>query len=66
MLMIASGDGYYLGTASPFTQPHRAGGVAAIPLRDAHARLKVRLAWRADAPHDVNEFVRSARAAFRR
>ena len=66
MLMIASGDGYYLDTTSPFTQPHRAGGVAAIPLRDPHVPLEVRLAWRADAPHDVNEFVRSARAAFRR
>jgi DNA-binding transcriptional LysR family regulator len=64
MAMIASGDGFYLGTSSPCTQTHRASGVAAVPLRWPRMRLQVRLAWRADAPHAVKEFARSARAAF--
>ena len=64
MAMIASGDGYYLGTSSPFTQTHRASGVAAVPLRWPPMQLHVRLAWRADAPREVQGFARSARAAF--
>jgi hypothetical protein len=64
MTMIASGGGYYLGTSGPFTQTHRASGVAAVPLRWPRMRLQVRLAWRADAPRAVKKFARSARAAF--
>jgi len=64
MAMIASGDGYYLGTSSPFTQTHRASGVAAVPLRWPQTQLHVRLVWKAHAPREVQEFARSARAAF--
>jgi DNA-binding transcriptional LysR family regulator len=62
--MIASGDGYSLGTSSPFTQTYRASGVAAVPLRWPPMPLHVRLVWKADAPREVQEFARSARAAF--
>jgi DNA-binding transcriptional LysR family regulator len=64
MAMIASGAGYYLATSSPFTQTHRASGVAAVPLRWPAMRLPVRLAWRANAPQAVKAFARSAQAAF--
>ena len=65
LALIASGDGYYLSTASPFTQTRCAHGVAAVPLHEPLARLTVWLTWRADAPRDVIEFACSARAAFR-
>lgn len=64
MAMIASGDGYYLGTSSPFTQTHRASGVAAVPLRWPQMQLQVRLVWKTHAPREAQEFARSARAAF--
>ena len=65
MATIASGDGYYLSTASPFTQTHQAAGIAAVPLRERRGGVKVRLAWPADAPEDVKEFAEAARTAFR-
>jgi hypothetical protein len=46
MMLVASGDGYYIGIASPFTQTHRASGVAVVPLDEPNARLDVRIAWR--------------------
>lgn len=65
MMLVASGEGYYLGIASPFTQTHRASGVAVVPLEEPNARLDVRIAWRrGDASRVVREFVRSARAVF--
>ena len=65
MMLVASGEGYYLGIASPFTQTHRASGVAVIPLDEPNARLDVRIAWRrGDTSRTVREFVRSARAVF--
>jgi DNA-binding transcriptional LysR family regulator len=65
MMLVASGEGYYVGIASPFTQTHRASGVAVIPLGEPNARLDVRIAWRkGDASRAVREFVKSARAVF--
>ena len=65
MMLVASGDGYYVGIASPFTQTHRASGVAVVPLDEPNARLDVRIAWKKDSTsRTVREFVRSARAVF--
>jgi DNA-binding transcriptional LysR family regulator len=67
MMLVASGEGYYVGIASQFTQTHRASGVAVIPLAEPNARLDVRLAWRkGDTSRSVREFVTSARAVFPR
>jgi DNA-binding transcriptional LysR family regulator len=67
MMLVASRQGYYVGIASPFTQTHRVRGVAVVPLHEPGARLEVRIAWRAnETSRCVAEFVRSARAAFRR
>ena len=65
MMLVASGEGYYVGIASPYTQTHRASGVAVVPLDEAGARLDVRIAWsRGVTSRAVGEFVRSARAVF--
>jgi DNA-binding transcriptional LysR family regulator len=65
MMLVASGEGCYLGIASPFTQTHRASGVAVVRLDEPNARLDVRIAWRKGEPSKpVREFVRSARAVF--
>jgi DNA-binding transcriptional LysR family regulator len=65
MMLVASRQGYYLGIASPFTQSHRASGVAVVPLDEPNARLDVLIAWRRnDSSKQVREFVRSAREAF--
>jgi DNA-binding transcriptional LysR family regulator len=65
MMLVASGQGYYLGIASPFTQSHRASGVAVVPLDEPNARLGVRIAWKkSESTRAVKEFVRSARAVF--
>jgi DNA-binding transcriptional LysR family regulator len=67
MMLVASRQGYYVGIASPFTQTHRVSGIAVVPLNEPNARLEVRIAWRQnDTSRCVSEFVRSARAAFRR
>ena len=64
-MLIASGEGYYVGIASPFTQTHRASGVAVVPIDEPDAHLDVRVAWRkGDTSPAVREFVRSARAVF--
>jgi DNA-binding transcriptional LysR family regulator len=65
MMLVASGEGYYLGIASPFTQSHRTSGVAVVPLNERDATLEVRIAWlKKDASGCVREFVRSARTVF--
>lgn len=65
MMLVASGEGYYLGIASPFTQTHRASGVAVVLLDEPDARLDVRIAWRrGQTPRAASDFVRSARAVF--
>jgi DNA-binding transcriptional LysR family regulator len=65
MMLVASGEGYYVGIASPITQTHRASGVAVIALNEPDARLDVRIAWRkGDTSRAVREFVGSARAVF--
>jgi DNA-binding transcriptional LysR family regulator len=67
MMLVASGEGYYVGIASPYTQTHRASGVAVVPLDEKDARLDVRIAWRkGDDSRAVSEFVRSALAVFPR
>ena len=64
-MLVASGQGCYLGIASPFTQTHRASGVAVVPLDEPDARLEVRIAWRkGDTSRAAREFVRSARTVF--
>lgn len=66
MMLVASGEGYYVGIASRFTQTHRASGIAVVPLNEPDARLDVRIAWkRGDSSRAVREFVRSARSVFR-
>jgi DNA-binding transcriptional LysR family regulator len=65
MMLVASGEGYYVGIASPFTQTHRASGVAVVALDEPDAWLDVRIAWRrGETSRTVREFVRSARAVF--
>jgi DNA-binding transcriptional LysR family regulator len=65
MMLVASREGYYVGIASPFTQSHRASGVAVVPLDEPDARLDVHIAWRkGDGDRTAREFVRSARAVF--
>jgi DNA-binding transcriptional LysR family regulator len=65
MMLVASGEGYYVGIASRFTQTHRASGVAVVPLDEPDARLDVRIAWKkGDTSRAVREFVRSARSVF--
>jgi DNA-binding transcriptional LysR family regulator len=65
MMLVASGEGYYLGIASPFTQTHRTSGVAVVPLNERDATLEVRIAWsKKGASGCVREFVRSARTVF--
>jgi DNA-binding transcriptional LysR family regulator len=65
MMLVASGEGYYVGIASPFTQSHRASGVAVIPIAEPDAHLDVRIAWRkGETSRAVGEFVRSAHAVF--
>jgi DNA-binding transcriptional LysR family regulator len=67
MMLVASRQGYYVGIASPFTQTHRVKGIAVVPLNEPDARLEIRIAWRAnESSRCVTEFVRSARAVFRR
>lgn len=66
MMLVASGEGYYVGIASPFTQTHRASGVAVIRLDEPDARLDVRIVWKkGNTSRAVREFVRSARSVFR-
>jgi len=65
MMLVASGEGYYVGIASPFTQTHRASGVAVVPLNEPLARLDVRIAWqKGETSLAVRDFVRSARDVF--
>jgi DNA-binding transcriptional LysR family regulator len=65
MMLVASGQGFYLGIASPFTQTHRVSGVAVVPLDEPDARVEVRISWRRnEALRAATEFVRSARAVF--
>jgi hypothetical protein len=45
MMLVASGEGYYVGIASPFTQTHRASGVAVMPIDEPDARLDVLVTW---------------------
>jgi DNA-binding transcriptional LysR family regulator len=67
MMLVASRQGYYVGIASPFTQTHRVSGIAVVPLNEPDARLEIRIAWRLnETSRCVTEFVRSARAVFRR
>jgi DNA-binding transcriptional LysR family regulator len=64
-MLVASGQGYYLGIASQYTQSHRTSGVAVIPLNDPEARLEICVVWqRHDTSKNVREFVRSARDVF--
>lgn len=64
-MLVASRQGFYVGIASPFTQTHRASGVAVVPLDEPDARLEVRIAWRKnESSRNVREFIRSARDVF--
>lgn len=65
MMLVASRQGFYIGIASPFTQTHRASGVAVVPLDEPNARLEVRICWRKnESSRNVREFLRSARDVF--
>ena len=65
MMLVASGEGYYVGIASRFTQTHRVSGVAVVAVDEPGARLDVRIAWRkVETSRAIREFVRSARAVF--
>jgi DNA-binding transcriptional LysR family regulator len=65
MMLVASRQGFYIGIASPFTQTHRASGVAVVRLDEPAARLEVRIAWRTgETSSEVREFLRSAREVF--
>jgi DNA-binding transcriptional LysR family regulator len=65
MRLVASGQGFYLSIASPFTQAHRDRGVTVIPIEEPNARIEVRIAWpKGDSSSSVREFLRSARDIF--
>jgi DNA-binding transcriptional LysR family regulator len=65
MMLVACRQGFYVGIASPYTQTHRASGVAIVPLNEPTALLEVRLAWpKGDISKDAREFLRSARDVF--
>jgi DNA-binding transcriptional LysR family regulator len=65
MMLVASRQGYYLGIASPYTQSHRASGVAVVPLDEPDARMDVLIACRRnEVSKHVREFIRSAREVF--
>lgn len=65
MMLLVSGEGFYVGSASPFTQALRASGVAVVPIDAPDARIEVHLAWRCRERSDrVSEFCRSAREVF--
>lgn len=46
MMLVASGKGVYLGYGVPLTGPHEPSGVTVRPLRDADARIEVRVVSR--------------------
>ena len=51
LMLLASCQGFYLGTASPFTQTHRTSGVTIVPIDEPDARVEVRIAWpKRDSP----------------
>jgi DNA-binding transcriptional LysR family regulator len=61
MMLVSSRPRFYLGTASPFTQTHRARGVKVVPIDEPDARMEVRIAWPKRHPsRSVKEFLRSA------
>jgi DNA-binding transcriptional LysR family regulator len=67
MMLVASHQGFYVGIASPFTQTHRASGVAVVPIDEPDAHLGVRIAWRRnDSSSKVRQFLCSARDVFPR
>jgi len=43
MMLVANRQGYYVGIASPFTQTHRASGVAVVPLDEPEATYMAQL-----------------------
>jgi len=65
LMLVASCQGFYLATASPFTQTHRTSGVTVVPVDEPDARVEVRIAWpKRDGSGRVSECVRSARDVF--
>jgi len=64
LMLLVSGRGFYIASASPFTQALRASGVAVVPIDAPDARIEVRLAWRQNRSDSITEFCRSAREAF--
>jgi DNA-binding transcriptional LysR family regulator len=66
MMLLVSGRGFYVGSASPFTQTLQASGVAVVPIDEPGARIEIHLALRRrDRSDHLTEFRRSAREAFR-
>jgi DNA-binding transcriptional LysR family regulator len=66
MMLLVSGRGFYVGSASPFTQTLHASGVAVVPIDEPGARIEIHLAWRRrERSEHLMEFLRSAREAFR-
>jgi DNA-binding transcriptional LysR family regulator len=65
MMLLVSGRGFYVGSASPFTQTLHASGVAVVPIDAPGARIEVHLAWqRQKRPDRVTEFCHSAHEVF--
>ena len=65
MMLLVSGRGFYVGSASPFTQTLHASGVAVVPIDAPGARIEVHLAWRRQKRSEhITEFCRSAREVF--
>jgi DNA-binding transcriptional LysR family regulator len=66
MMLLVSGRGFYVGSASPFTQTLHASGVAVVPIDEPGARIEIHLAWRRrERSEHLMEFLRSACEAFR-
>ena len=65
MMLLVSGRGFYVGSASPFTQTLVASGLTVVPIDDPGARIEVHLGWRRRQRSDhVTEFCRLAREVF--
>jgi LysR family transcriptional regulator, benzoate and cis,cis-muconate-responsive activator of ben and cat genes len=67
LMLVSSGEGFYVSVGGPFTQPHAADGVAMLTLDEPNATIPVLLAFRRnESCLAALDFVQSARDAFRR
>ena len=65
LMLVAEGNGIYIGIHTPPTTPRITGGVAIVPLDDPGAAIDVSVVWRKhETSKPVLHFVECARAAY--